>query len=126
MATATEERRLITLSLPEGFAQVIASEAKLHGSSMASLMRRIVKWHRGNESMGRHPRSPPVVLPLIPAEKKVSKSFMLDDDDAFYVTEHGRKIGMPRVQVMIVIILQWLGLPVIPQTEDPHERPTKF
>ena len=113
MPTATDQRTLITMAIPASFLKIIQADAEFTGLSFAPMMRRIVKWHRGL-SAERHQSAPKVKLPKKSSSKKINKSFMLDDGDATYLADLGKQIGISRVQVMSIILLQWFGVPVFP------------
>ena len=115
MATATEQRTLVSLAIPAPLAAILDEECKITGVSLASLVRRIVKWHRGL-AIGRHPDTPPVKLPNRISKTKVTKGVLLDEEDADYLDKMGRRIGIPRVSVLLMIILQWFDIPALPRT----------
>ena len=62
MSTLTQERTLVTLKIPSPLADLLEAEAKAVGTSLASLARGAVKWHRG-DGLARHPDRPPIALP---------------------------------------------------------------
>ena len=111
MPTATEQRSLITLTLPTALAKILDQEATLTGSSIAPLIRRIVKWHRGI-ALGRHGDSPKVKLGNRTTKpNQVKKGVLVDEDDVQHIDSIAWRIGITRVQALILIILDYFEIP---------------
>ena len=116
MTTASEERILVTLRIPEGLAKLLTAEARATSSSLASLARGAIKWH-GGDGLARHPDRPALVLQGPPSPKVVQKSMAVDEEDAAYLDKVGGLIGLARTATLALILVQYLGInPLAPSS----------
>jgi hypothetical protein len=111
MATNTEKRILMTLTMPQALETILAKERAFADCSMATLMRRITKWHRG-EGAGRHQDAPTIKRSKRIATTRVTKSFLVDEEDVAYLDKLGAEVGVPRITALLMVIYQWLDIDV--------------
>lgn len=117
MATATEKRILVTLTFTAPLAKILDMEAKRTENSVASLVRRVAKWHRGL-TVGRHPDAPIVKLSnRVSKAASVKKGVLIDEDDAAYLDAISGRLGLPRTLVLVLLICQYLGISTLPPTK---------
>ena len=109
MATATEERILVSLNIAPALATALDQESDRTGLALAPLMRRMVKWHRGH-ALGRHPSNPKVTLPTRPPKTKVTKAVLLEEEDAAHLDAIARRVGVPRVTALAMVVLAWFEI----------------
>ncbi len=116
MTTITQGRTLITLKVPKSFSTLLTNEAKALDSSLASLARGAIKWHRG-DGLARHPDRPPLKLAKRVSGGSVQKGMLIEEEDAKYLDEIGSRIGLARTATLILILLQYLGIELLPPRE---------
>ena len=115
MPTLSQQRRLIQLKIPEALADLLEIEAQETNSSVAAMARQACKWHQGL-ALGRHPGRPALELP--PTESSlIAKGMLLDEEDVTYLDTAGGLVGLARTATLIIIMLEFLGLPALPRVK---------
>tara|TARA_R110002073_G_scaffold103173_1_gene233579 strand:- start:472 stop:831 length:360 start_codon:yes stop_codon:yes gene_type:complete len=113
MATATEERILVSLTLPKPLAKILDDEANLCGTKLPSMVRRIVKSHYG-KAHKRHPDSPQVKLKHRKTKQTlIKKQVLIDNEDADHLDTIGFRLGVPRSTAMLITILEYFDIPIV-------------
>lgn len=107
MPTFTEEATVVICQVPAPLYEVAKQESEL----FSPLIRKALRWHRG-EGPRRHPDLPPVELPDIPNGKTKRKSAAISEDDVNHLDAMCATIGCSRGLGLVIILNQWLGLPI--------------
>ena len=115
MPTATDERILVSVTMPAALGKIMEEEAEKTGSAFAPLVRRIIKAHYG-AAHGRHPNSAPVTLKRRKTKpESFKKGILIDIEDADHLDALGYRIGLARTSVMVLVILDYFGIAAIPR-----------
>tara|TARA_R110002073_G_scaffold103174_1_gene233584 strand:- start:466 stop:792 length:327 start_codon:yes stop_codon:yes gene_type:complete len=107
---------MIKCEMPKQLAAALEADTEFHSSSMAALIRRIIKWHRGaSNSPGRHPEAQRPKYTI--GGKRVSKSFLIDEEDFAHLDKLCLRSGIVRSGVLMLIVFQWFEIDPLPQTK---------
>ncbi len=98
----------MALSMPEHLGKALMKEKAFVDCSLAALMRRITKWHRG-VGASRHPDAPPYKISARASSKRMKKMFLIDKEDVAYLDDISARTGLARHAVLLVLAFQWFG-----------------
>ena len=121
MPTATETRKSIVIHVSEEFSKILLEETEYTGMPLAILIRHIIKWHAGIAAP-RQTASPQVRIPKKVSENRISKTVLIDKEDAAYLDRLGARFDFTRLTVLRLVLHAWFELEVAPPRYLPYKK----